>query len=154
MPCADGDNADVRVEPTISGQQLLHQRVEEERLRLACGLEKLRQEQVTFDLKARGARLQIMVGFVSIPLLVVVLIVTTWILFNHASFSSSIVATPAGALFGDILTLLAMVWKIVLNPNFLRGLRPVTGQGENVPNRQSRRGKRIERLTDDKVSRD
>lgn len=130
MPCVGGDRSGAHAEPSVPGQQLLHQTVEEERLKLAYGRERLRQEQVTFDTRVRGAQLQILVGVVSIPLLIAVFVVTTWILLNHEKFSTSIVTPAAGLLFGDIVTLLAMVWKIVLSPNFLRSLRPVTGEGK------------------------
>jgi len=65
-------------------------------------------------------------GFFSIILLAGIAIVATYILLNNKDFFTSVVNSAGVALFVDILGLLISVWKIVLNPNSVTKLEPVT----------------------------
>jgi hypothetical protein len=65
-------------------------------------------------------------GFFAVILLATVLIISFYILLNNDKFPSEAVISAGGALFVDILGLIISVWKIVLNPNSITKLEPVT----------------------------
>lgn len=91
--------------------------------------ERVRQERETFDQRKRHDNLwfilKLIMGFFSIILLAAVLIISTYILFNHTRFPISVVTSAGVALFADILGLIISVWKIVLNPQTVTRLEPV-----------------------------
>jgi len=92
--------------------------------------ERVRQEKETFDQRKQQDNLwfilKLIMGFFSIILLAGIAIVATYILLNNKDFSISVVNSAGVALFVDILGLLISVWKIVLNPNSVTKLEPVT----------------------------
>lgn len=92
--------------------------------------EQLRQERETFD-QAKSQEhwwfiLRLMMGFSSIILLVAVMVVSVYILFNHAEFPTAVVTAAGAALFVDVLGMLIGVWKIALNPKSVTKLQPTT----------------------------
>ncbi len=92
--------------------------------------EQLRQERETFD-QAKSHEhwwfvLRLMMGFSSIVLLVAVMVVSVYILFNHADFPTAVVTAAGAALFVDVLGMLIGVWKIALNPKSVTKLQPTT----------------------------
>lgn len=97
---------------------------------LARASERLRQERETFDQQKlheeRWFCLRLVMGYSAVILLVSIMAVSTYLLFNASKFSSSVVASAGAALFVDVLGLLIGVWKIALNPSFLTKLGPVT----------------------------
>jgi hypothetical protein len=92
--------------------------------------ERIRQEKETFDQRKRQDNqwfvLKLVMGFFAVVLLTAVLIISTIILINNKNFPASVVTAAGVALFADILGLLISVWKIVLNPNSITKLDPVT----------------------------
>ena len=92
--------------------------------------EQLRQERETFDQakehEQRWFILRLVMGYASIVLLVVVMIVSVYILFNHADFPAGVVNSAGVALFLDVLGLLIGVWKIALAPKSNNRLQPTT----------------------------
>lgn len=92
--------------------------------------ERVRQEKETFNQRKQQDKLwfilKLIMGFFSIILLAGIAIVATYILLNNKDFSTSVVKSAGVALFVDILGLIISVWKIVLNPNSVTKLEPVT----------------------------
>lgn len=92
--------------------------------------ERVRQEKETFDQRKQQDNLwfilKLIMGFFAIILLAGIAIVATYILLNNKDFSASVVNSAGVALFVDILGLIISVWKIVLNPNSVTKLEPVT----------------------------
>jgi hypothetical protein len=92
--------------------------------------EKIRQEKETFDQRKKQDEqwfiLKLAMGFFAIILLAAVLFISFYILLNNDKFPSEVVISAGGALFVDILGLIISVWKIVLNPNSITKLEPVT----------------------------
>jgi hypothetical protein len=92
--------------------------------------ERLRQERETFDQhrthQNRWFLLRLAIGYMSVVLLPSILAVSTYILLNQTRFPTSVVTAAGGALFVDALGLIASVWKIVLNPDFMTKLAPMT----------------------------
>lgn len=92
--------------------------------------ERIRQERETFDQRKKQDSqwfiLKLVMGFASIILLATVLFIATYILFNNEQYPISVVTSAGGALFVDILGLIISIWKIVLNPNSITKLDPVT----------------------------
>lgn len=97
---------------------------------IARAAERLRQERETFDQHQRHDewwfRLRLVMGFSAVVLLFFIMVVSTYILVNAASFASSVVTAAGAGLFVDALGLLIGVWKITLNPSFLTRLAPIT----------------------------
>lgn len=92
--------------------------------------EQLRQERETFD-QAKSQEhwwfmLRLMMGFSSIVLLVAVMVISVYILFNHAAFPVAVVTAAGSSLFIDVLGMLIGVWKIALNPKSVTKLSPIT----------------------------
>lgn len=92
--------------------------------------EQLRQERETFD-QARAHDqwwflLRLVMGFASVVLLICVLVVSVYILFNSSDFPERVVTYAGGALFADVLGMLVGVWKVVINPNSTSKLHPTT----------------------------
>ena len=65
-------------------------------------------------------------GYSSVVLLVAIMVVSSYILFNNASFSNTVVVAAGAALFADTLGLIVSIWKVVFNPNFMTKLAPIT----------------------------
>ena len=92
--------------------------------------EQLRQERETFDQAKNHDHwwfvLRLAMGFSSIVLLVAVMVVSVYILFNNAEFPERVVTAAGAALFVDVLGMLIGVWKIALNPKTVSKLQPTT----------------------------
>lgn len=92
--------------------------------------EQLRQERETFDQAKSHDHwwfvLRLAMGFSSIVLLVAVMVVSVYILFNNADFPEAVVTAAGAALFVDVLGMLIGVWKIALNPKTVSKLQPTT----------------------------
>ncbi|MBI5304629.1 MAG: DUF3395 domain-containing protein [Chloroflexi bacterium] len=92
--------------------------------------ERLREERETFDQhKAHENRwflLRLVMGYSSVILLTGIMIVSSYILFNFASFSITVVSLAGAALFADTLGLIISIWKVVFNPDFMTKLAPIT----------------------------
>lgn len=92
--------------------------------------EQLRQERETFDqAKAHDQWwfvLRLVMGFSSVVLLVAVMVVSVYILFNSADFPVQVVTAAGASLFVDVLGMLVGVWKIALNPESVSKLQPTT----------------------------
>jgi hypothetical protein len=92
--------------------------------------EQLRQERETFEQqRMHGARwflLRLAVGYTSVAALVVVLAVCIYILMRNDLFPISVVTAAGATLFGDVIGLVATIWKVVLNPGTVPTLAPVT----------------------------
>jgi cell division septal protein FtsQ len=92
--------------------------------------EKLRQERATFNQRKHHAKrwflLRLIMGYTAVVLLVSIMIVASYIIFNYKNFSSTVIIGATGALFVDVLSLIICVWRIVLNPNFMAKLEPAT----------------------------
>ncbi len=65
-------------------------------------------------------------GYTSVLLLIAVMAVASYILFNNAQFPKSVVVSAGAALFSDVLGMLIGVWKIALNPKMAASAAPVT----------------------------
>jgi uncharacterized membrane protein YqjE len=96
---------------------------------LTKAAERLRQQQETFDQKrkhdSRWFWLKLVMGYSAILLLLAILIISCFIIFNHEYFPERIVNWAAPSLFVDILGLIFTVWKVVLSPNDSTKLEPV-----------------------------
>lgn len=92
--------------------------------------EQLRQERETFDQAKSHDHcwfiLRLMMGFSSIVLLIAVMVVSVYILFNNADFPVEVVTAAGAALFVDVLGMLIGVWKITLSPKSVSKLQPTT----------------------------
>jgi hypothetical protein len=92
--------------------------------------EQLRQEREIFEQRkqheSRWFCLRLVMGYLSVVLLIAVMLIASYILFNNPSFPPSVVAAAGAALFADVLGMLVGVWKIALNPNFMTQVTPVT----------------------------
>ena len=93
-------------------------------------MEALRQERETFDQnkchEARWFTLRLVMGYLSIPLMGVIIFISYFVLSHQKEFSGEVVAMATAALFVDVLGILTGVWKIVINPDFHTKLTPVT----------------------------
>jgi hypothetical protein len=92
--------------------------------------EELRQERETFEQQksqtARWFLLRLSVGYTSVAALVIVLAVCVYILMRTDVFPSSVVTAAGATLFGDVLGLVATIWKVVLSQGTVASLTPVT----------------------------
>jgi hypothetical protein len=92
--------------------------------------ERMRQERETFDQhrahENRWFLLRLVMGYSSVVLLVAIMVVSSYILFNNASFSNTVVTVASAALFADTLGLIISIWKVVFNPDFMTKLAPIT----------------------------
>jgi hypothetical protein len=99
-------------------------------IELARAEEQLRQERETFEhQKVQSARwflLRLSVGYTSVVALVSALSLCLYILLRSDIFPDKVVIAAGAGLFGDILGLVATVWKVVFNPGTVAALRPVT----------------------------
>ena len=101
-------------------------------IQIERAMEQLRQEREVFDQrKAQEARwfaLRLVMGYSSVVLLIAVIIICGFILFNSEKFPDFTVKTAGAALFTDVVGLLISVWKIVLKPDSVTKLAPETKQ--------------------------
>ena len=92
--------------------------------------EQLRQERETFEhQKAQSARwfvLRLSVGYTSVAALVIVLGVCVYILMRTDVFPNTVVTAAGVTLFGDVVGLVATIWKVVLSPGTVASLTPTT----------------------------
>lgn len=92
--------------------------------------EQLRQERETFDQAKSQDKwwflLRLVMGFTSVVLLITVMVVATYILFNNIEFPPVVVTAAGAALFVDVCGMLIGVWKIALSPNSSSKLKPTT----------------------------
>lgn len=92
--------------------------------------EQLRQERETFNqAKAHDHWwfvLRLVMGFSSVVLLVAVMVISTYTLFNADKFPEQVVVASGAALFVDVLGMLIGVWKVALNPRSASKLQPTT----------------------------
>lgn len=105
-------------------------------------IERLRQEKETFEQRRqqedRWFSLRLRMGYTAIFLLPSVAAISAYIILNSSEFSTATVTTATSALFVDVLGLMAAIWKVVLNPESITKLGPVTdatdlGQLPNSP---------------------
>lgn len=91
--------------------------------------EELRQELETFDHnKSQSERwfvLRLLVGYASVAALVLTLAVCVYILMNVEAFPPAVATAATATLFGDVVGLVATIWKVVLAPG-TAALAPVT----------------------------
>lgn len=97
---------------------------------LAREEEQLRQEVLAFNQLAKKDLLwfylRLVVGGASVALLIAVVVICCYIFFNAQRFPDFIQKAAAGAFFGDVVGLLALVWKVIINPAETKVLAPVT----------------------------
>lgn len=90
--------------------------------------EKLRQVKETFEQRKSQEKLwfklRLFVGYSSILIIIGVFAVSSYALYFNDKFSSTITYSAAGALFVDMMALVATVWKMVLSPKFITELNP------------------------------
>ena len=98
--------------------------------------ERLRQERETFNQvklhEDRWFRLRLVMGYTSVVLLAVIVLLSMFVLFNHSKFASGVVVAATAALFVDVLGLFVGVWRIALDPPFLTKLAPVTQSDPSI----------------------
>jgi hypothetical protein len=92
--------------------------------------QQLRQEQDTFEQqKSHAARwflLRLSVGYTSVAALVIVLGLCVYILMRTDAFPTAVITAAGATLFGDVVGLVATIWKVVLSPGTVASLTPVT----------------------------
>ena len=92
--------------------------------------ESLRQQRETFNQRKvheeRWFSLRLRMGYTAIVLLPAILFLSGYVLLNASEFSRTVVALSAASMFTDALGLVASVWKVVLNPDSVTKLSPVT----------------------------
>jgi hypothetical protein len=83
--------------------------------RSAHAAESLRQRRRKFDFQMREAerrlRLRMVMGWVSLPGLVAITVLSGWVLLRSPEFESGVVALAATALFVELLGLFAFIWR-------------------------------------------
>jgi hypothetical protein len=99
-------------------------------IKIERAMEQLRQEREVFDQSKKHESmwfgLRLVMGYSSVVLLFAVIIICSWILYNSPSFPEFTVKAAGAAIFVDVLGLLVSVWKVVLNPDSVAKLKPVT----------------------------
>jgi len=92
--------------------------------------EALRQEQATFEqrrqIEYHWSLLRLRMGYAAIILIPTIGTFCGYVLINSALFPQTVIVSAGAALFGDVLSLLAAVWKVILNPGSVTKLEPVT----------------------------
>ena len=92
--------------------------------------EALRQERVIFEQLAhqnrQWFRLRWLMGYAALLILVAVVVVATWVIFQPNAYPVHVVTAATGVMFADVIAVVFAIAKIVLNPNFATELRPVT----------------------------
>ncbi|WP_286267026.1 hypothetical protein [Thalassotalea atypica] len=97
---------------------------------LESAIERLRQERETFNHQlAQSDRwfiLRLIMGYVAVILLPTVAAICGYMILNPTEYSSTSITAASGALFVDVLGLLGAVWKVVLNPESVSKISPVS----------------------------
>jgi hypothetical protein len=92
--------------------------------------EQLRQEREAFDqFKMKDKNwfyLQLVVGGSSVVLLISIVVICCYIFLHSGVFPEFVVKAASAALFGDVVGLLVLVWKVILNASDTKALAPVT----------------------------
>jgi hypothetical protein len=105
----------------------------------------LRQEQAAFEQRlyqdAQWLRLKLTVGYSSVGLIAIIMVVCSCILFEHALFPDPIIVSAGATLFGDLISLGVAVWKIVLNRDTFAFTNPVTTTSELAARNPTARAK-------------
>jgi hypothetical protein len=98
-------------------------------LAIQRSLERLRQERETFDQRRkqdhRWFHLRLAMGGMAVLVIPAIVGICVWIL-GDGEQSETVKGLAATALLVDVLSLVAAVWKVVLNPSSLTKLAPVT----------------------------
>jgi len=93
-------------------------------------IESLRQQRETFEQRREQENkwfsLRLRMGYTAVVLLPAVAIISGYVILNPASYSTATVTAATGALFVDVLGLMGAIWKVVLNPDTVTKLDPVT----------------------------
>jgi hypothetical protein len=92
--------------------------------------EQLRQEREIFEQRKRQDAnwflLRQAMGYSAIVLLGLVAAVSSYVVLHAQAYHVGVSGTAGGALFVDVLGLIAAVWKLVLNPGSITQLSTVT----------------------------
>ncbi len=96
--------------------------------------ERIRQERETFNQRKQQDKnwfvLKMVMGFFAVLMLASILCIASYVLFNYDKYPSSVLTAASVAIFIDCLGLVVAVWKIVLNPQSITKLEPVTMKDE------------------------
>ena len=65
-------------------------------------------------------------GYSSIAVLLGIMLVSAYIVLHAVSFSNTVITAAVAALFTDVLGLIVSIWKIVIKPDFVTRLAPIT----------------------------
>lgn len=99
-------------------------------VRIEQATERLRQESETFNQRKsheeRWFKLRLSMGYASVVLLPTVVVICTFIFYNHEDYTGSVLTAAGSAFFVDVVGLMLAVWKIVLNPGSVTKLDPVS----------------------------
>ncbi|MNH51787.1 hypothetical protein D3C73_34370 [compost metagenome] len=92
--------------------------------------EQLRQERETFDQARAHDRLwftlSLAIGYVAIVLMIGVAAVAAWVVLHPERYEPEVLAVAAATLLVDLVSLVATVFRLVLQPGSARPLQPVT----------------------------
>lgn len=92
--------------------------------------EQLRQESAAFEQSKKKDMLwfylQLVVGAVSVIALIALIMICCFVLYNNQQFPEFVQKAASAALFGEVLGLLILVWKVVIKPADNKLLAPVT----------------------------
>lgn len=98
--------------------------------------EQLRQEREIFDQrKIQGERwfsLRLCMGYMAVLLLPLFMCITAYIIFNSENFPPEVVNLSAAALLADVLGTILSVWKLVLSPDSISKVEPVTNSFDKI----------------------
>ena len=90
----------------------------------------LEQEKICFEENRKHFNrwniLKLVMGYSAISILVCIMLICGFVIFNHAKFSEEIVLACLVALFTDIIGLMIAIYKIVLKENNITDFIPVT----------------------------
>jgi len=104
-------------------------------IKIERAIEQLRQEREVFDQRKKHEErwfvLRLSMGYSSVVLLFLVIVISSLVLFNNNDFPEFTVKAAGAALFADVVGLLISVWKVVMNPDFMTKLAPETK--EEIP---------------------
>jgi Flp pilus assembly protein TadB len=93
--------------------------------------EQLRQERDAFDQHKRTAERSFFVGQVivvtSVLILLGILGLAIWVVSHPDRYQPSMVTAAGVAVFGATLSAMLYVWKITVNPDWNKPVKPITG---------------------------
>lgn len=97
---------------------------------IETAMERLRQERETFEQRRlqeeRWFSLRLRMGYTAVILLPTIAGISGYIVYNASAFSAGTVTAATGALFVDVLGLMTAIYKVVMNPDSITKLGPVT----------------------------